>query len=205
MSFNKIRERINLKLYGSKERVLKALRIVNLLVSISAIATLIYLYGFQHSTAEQDSLLHIIKASFIFYICQYVIRFLYDFHPKQFLQNTWIEGSIMLFLLIEGISYNFFDVLLIEEIFQRMGISSFTDVTTFFIQGYFFIVVFLELKRSSTLFPKIKLHPAVVFMMSFLFIILAGTGLLMLPEMSQPTIDLGFTDAFFMSTSSCCR
>jgi trk system potassium uptake protein len=204
MSFNKIRERINLKLYGSKERVLKALRIVNLLVSISAIATLIYLYGFQHSTAEQDSLLHIIKASFIFYICQYVIRFLYDFHPKQFLQNTWIEGSIMLFLLIEGISYNFFDVLLIEEIFQRMGISSFTDVTTFFIQGYFFIVVFLELKRSSTLFPKIKLHPAVVFMMSFLFIILAGTGLLMLPEMSQPTIDLGFTDAFFMSTSATC-
>ena len=120
MNLNKIRERINLKLYGSKEQVLKALRIVNLFVSISAIATLIYLYGFQHSTAEQDNLLHIIKASFIFYICQYVIRFLYDFHPKQFLKKTWIEGSIILFFLIEGISYNFFDVLLIEEIFQRM-------------------------------------------------------------------------------------
>ena len=26
----------------------------------------------------------------------------------------------------------------------------------------------------------------------------------MLPEMSQPTIDLGFTDAFFMSTSATC-
>ena len=204
MSLNKFREQVNLKLYGSKERVLKGLRIVNLFVSISAIATLIYLYGFEHPEEGKHNLLHIIKGSFIFYICQYAVRFLYDFHPKQFLKKTWVEGSIMLFLLIEGISYNLFDVLLIEELFQRMGISSFTDVSTFFIQGYFFIVVFLELKRSSSLFPKIKLHPAVVFMMSFLFIILAGTGLLMLPEMSQPTIDLGFTDAFFMSTSATC-
>ena len=142
MSLNKFREQINLKLYGSKERVLKGLRILNLFVSLSAIATLIYLYGFEHTEEGKHNLLNIVKGSFIFYICQYAIRFLYDFHPKQFLKKTWVEGSIMLFLLIEGISYNLFDVLLIEELFQRMGISSFTDVSTFFIQGYFFIVVF---------------------------------------------------------------
>ncbi len=204
MSWNKFRERINLKLYGSKESVLKSLRIINLLVSVSAIGTLIYIYGFQHTTLEKEGLLNIIKGSFVFYIFQYFIRLIYDFQPKQFLRNTWFEGVIMLFLLIEGISYNFFDLLLIEEIFQRMGISSFTDITTFFIQAYFFIVVFLELKRSSSIFPKFKLHPAIVFMLSFLFIIIAGTGLLMLPEMSQPSVDVGFTDAFFMSTSATC-
>ena len=41
-------------------------------------------------------------------------------------------------------------------------------------------------------------------MLSFMFIIVAGTGLLMLPEMSQPSVDVGFTDAFFMSTSATC-
>jgi len=204
MSLKEFREKLNLKLYDSKANVLRGLRILNLLVSIGAIGTLIYMYGFRHSPVEKDTLLTMIKLSFAFYILQFLVRLVYNFHPKQFLKKHWFEALIMLFLIVEGVAHNIFHSLVIENLFERIGIVSFVDITNFLIQGYFFIVVFVELKRSSSLFPKIKLHPAVAFMMSFLFLILAGAGLLMLPEMSKDTLDVGFTDAIFMSTSATC-
>ncbi len=203
MGLRKLRERINLKLYDSKANVLRLVRVLNLVVSITAIATLVYMYGFEHSPYEKEALLTVIRGSFAFYIIQFIIRFLFDFHPKQFLKRNWVEGSIMIFLILEGIAHALFGSLIIEQVFARMGIGAFEDVTTFLIQAYFFVVVFLELKRSSSFFPKIKLHPAAAFMLSFLVLILTGAGLLMLPEMTVDG-DLAFTDALFMSTSATC-
>ncbi|MBL4703224.1 MAG: hypothetical protein JKY54_01800 [Flavobacteriales bacterium] len=204
MSLKQFRERLNIKLYNRKAGVLRLVRLLNLFVSFSAIGTLVYLYGFKHSPEETEALLTIIKVSFGFYILQFFIRFLYDFHPSKFLRKHWFEAIIMLFLILEGIAHGIFGSLIIENLFEKIGIHSFVDVTNFLIQSYFFIVVFVELKRSSALFPKVKLHPAVAFMMSFLFIIIVGAGLLMLPEMSKNTLDVGFTDAVFMSTSATC-
>lgn len=204
MGFKKLRERINIKLYDSKENVLRLLGVLNLLVSMSAIGTLIYMYGFPHEPEEKVMLLSVIKISFVFYILRFFIRLLYDFHPKTFLKKHWFEGLIMIFLIVEGIAHNVFDSLVIEELFERMGIASFNDFTTFFIQAYFFIVVFVEFKRSAGLFPRIKLHPAVVFMTSFILLILAGAGLLMLPEMTTTPGSMNFTNAVFMSTSATC-
>lgn len=205
MGLDRIREQINLWLYDSKVNVLRLLRILNLLVSITAIGTLIYIYGFEHTDSEKENLVGIIKMSFGFYIIQFVFRFLYDFKPREFIKRNWFEGIMMLFLLVEGISYNFFDTLLLHELFKTMGIQSFEDVSTFFIQAYFLVVVFLELRRNSNILPNFKLHPAIVFVASFALIILAGAGLLMLPEMvPKGQESLGFTDALFMSTSATC-
>ncbi|MFT6183492.1 MAG: hypothetical protein ACJAYM_001006, partial [Flavobacteriales bacterium] len=112
MSLHKFRERANLFLYGNKEVVLGTGKILNIIVSLIAIATLVYYYGFQLDAETSEKLLMVIKFSFLFYVVHYVFRFIYDFHPIVFLRQTWFEGVLMFLLTIEGISYNLFDILI---------------------------------------------------------------------------------------------
>ena len=52
------------------------------------------------------------------------------------------------------------------------------------VQAYFLVVVLMELSERARTLPRFAFHPATLFILSFLFLILAGTGLLMLPEMT---------------------
>ena len=204
MSWKTIRERVNLFLYDTKSTVLKTGRVLNLLISLFSVGVVIYYYGFDHQAAEQTRLLMILKASFAFYVLHYLVRLLYDFKPIEFLKNTWFEGLMMLLLVVEAIAYNFFGSLLLEALFQRLGFDSFTDLSTIFIQLYFFSIVVIELRLLGPILPKFKLHPAVIFIISFLVIIFSGTGLLMLPEMTVSQGSMDFIDALFTSASATC-
>ena len=110
----------------------------------------------------------------------------------------------MLFLIIEGISYNFYDSLIFSEIFIRMGIQNISHYYALFIQIYFLFVVVTKVVATSQILPKIKWHPSNIFMASFILIILFGTGLLMLPEMTTIAGSMPFIDALFTSTSATC-
>ncbi|MDP4952856.1 MAG: hypothetical protein NWQ53_04370, partial [Flavobacteriales bacterium] len=102
MNLEPIREQINIFLYGTKEKVLKAGRILNLLISLMAIFVLVYYYGFQHTPEQQEQLLMIIKGSFAFYVLHYLLRIIYDFSPLEFIKNSWFEGFLMSLLVIEA-------------------------------------------------------------------------------------------------------
>ncbi|MFT4878393.1 MAG: Trk-type K+ transport system membrane component [Flavobacteriales bacterium] len=204
MSLHKFRERANLFLYGNKEVVLGTGKILNIIVSLIAIATLVYYYGFQLDAETSEKLLMVIKFSFLFYVVHYVFRFIYDFHPIVFLRQTWFEGVLMFLLTIEGISYNLFDILIFERIAQYLGVINFTDLSTLFIQIYFLIAVIIGLGKGGNVLPRFKLNPALIFIASFAIIIFAGTGLLMLPEMSNTLHGMNFLDALFTSTSASC-
>jgi len=69
----------------------------------------------------------------------------------------------------------------------------------------YFLIVFIlitEVSNSSMQLSNRNTNPALLFVSSFLFIIVFGTGLLMLPTATYGGI--GFTDAFFTSTSAVC-
>ncbi|MFT4679147.1 MAG: trk system potassium uptake protein TrkH [Flavobacteriales bacterium] len=204
MSIQSLRERINIWLFGNKTAVLRLFKSVNIIVTILAILTLVYYYGFPLIDQEKDLLFQIIKTSFAFYLLQYIVRIIYDFNPLQLIKSTWFEGIMMAILLIEGIAYNIFDTLLLEEIFRYFDISKFRDLSTIFIQLYFLSIVIIEAGRSSSYLPRFKVHPASVFIASFLVIIFSGTGLLMLPEMTSMEGHMNFVDALFTSTSATC-
>lgn len=204
MSWQKFRERANLFLYGNKEVVLGTGKILNIIVSLIAIATLVYYYGFQLDLDTSENLLMVIKFSFLFYVVHYLLRFIYDFHPIVFLRQTWFEGVLMFLLTIEGISYNLFDILIFERIAQYLGVINFSDLSTLFIQIYFLIAVIIGLGKGGNVLPRFKLNPALIFIASFAIIIFAGTGLLMLPEMSNTLHGMNFLDALFTSTSASC-
>ena len=202
MSWSQFREKANLLLFKSKEKVLGAFKGLSIAVTLLAIGTMIWIYGFRLTEEDKQVALYIIKGSFLFYIIHYLTRIVYDFHPIDFLKRTWFEGVMMSLLLIEGISSSLFDTLLLENVFKSIGLSGFAGFSTVIIQVYFLIVVINEFLRNSDLLPRIKLNPAIIFVLSFVTIIMGGTFLLMLPEMT--TNGITFIDALFTSTSATC-
>lgn len=204
MILQKIREKINLAVYDSKEGILKTFRILNILVTLGAFAVLIYYYGFPIDLETKATCMIAFKASFIFYIFYFFIRFFLDFEPIQFLKKHWFEGIIMLFLFIEGLSSFIFGYTLIENIFLNYGFYNISEVSTIFIPLYFLVVLLLEATRTSSIKPIFKMNPATLFMFSFILIIMFGTILLMLPEMTVTDGSMPFLDAIFTSTSATC-
>lgn len=204
MTFNEFREIGNIYLYKSKAKNLGVLKILNLFVSFTALITLTIYYGFPHTVQGDVNMMTVIRYSFGFYISHYLIKFIYDFHPWEYLKKTWFEGFVMFILIIEGASHIMTGELLFVPLLEKLAISSGEDISLIFIQGYFFIVIIAELTRKGSVIPKIRMHPAVIFILSFLGIISVGTLLLMMPEMTSSGNGMDALDALFTSTSATC-
>lgn len=201
---DKFRERVNLSIYDSKERVLQTFRIINVFITLGAFGTLLYYYGFPMDPETNFWCILIFKASFTFYLLYYFIRFLFDFSPRNFLRDHWFEGIIMLILALEGMIEMLFGVTIIENIFISWGFYNFEEVSTIFIPLYFLAVLILEVTKASRIKPIITMNPAMLFMFSFVLIIICGTFLLMMPEMTTIEGSMPFIDALFTSTSATC-
>ncbi|MCE7055373.1 ATPase [Algoriphagus sp. AGSA1] len=70
------------------------------------------------------------------------------------------------------------------------------------INGLVIILFFIELSKFSLTVNELKLSPPLVFILSFVLLIVVGAGLLSLPEASTGSIS--FIDALFTSTSAVC-
>ncbi|MFK7756803.1 MAG: TrkH family potassium uptake protein [Flavobacteriales bacterium] len=204
MPLNRIREKANLFLYENKTQVLKVGRVLHILISITALVVMGFLYGYDHSPERKELLFKIIQGSFVFYTLYFFIRWIYDFKSDQFLSKNWLEASIIGLLIIEGISYNFFDIFLLEEAAKKFGVQGYADISNVLIQLYFFFAIILTSGKGERLIPTIKVHPAMVFISSFLLLIGLGSVLLMLPKMTNTPDGMNFIDALFTSTSATC-
>tara|TARA_B110000459_G_C16624325_1_gene504071 strand:+ start:706 stop:2532 length:1827 start_codon:yes stop_codon:yes gene_type:complete len=204
MTLYEFRERGNVYLYNSKVKNLGILKILNLIVSSTALVTLAIYYGFPPSAESDMNMLNVMRCSFSFYVTHYLIKFIYTFHPLEYLKRTWFEAVVMLILVIEGASHIYTGSLLIVPLLKKLNITGGEDLSLIFIQIYFFIVVLAELMRKGSVLPKIKMHPAMIFIISFLLIITLGTLLLMMPEMTHSGDGMAALDAVFTSTSATC-
>ncbi len=202
MTVREIRERINLFIYDSKTLVLRLLSLLYVLVSLGSIGVLLYYFGFPLTLAEKKFCFTLLQYSFGFYIFRFLAKIFYTFDPKQFLKNNWFEAVIMGILLIEGISYNVFGVLLLQPLAQAIGIEDFNEFSLVFVQVYVFLIVLQNLFKQSNFKPWFKIHPALLFTVSIALMVAIGTGLLMLPEMSLIEGGMNFTDSLFTSMSS---
>ena len=204
MTLDDFRERGNVYLYKSKSRNLGILKILKLFVSFTALVILAIYYGYPYTPESDILLMNIMRMSFGFYVFHYLIKLIYDFHPWEFIKRTWFEAIIMVILVLEGASHLLFDTLIHEPIVRAISGYMGTDLSLLFIQIYFFVVVIADLMRKGRVLPRIKMHPAVIFILSFLGIITVGTLLLMMPEMTTSGNGMPALDAFFTSTSATC-
>lgn len=203
MTLREIRERVNVFLHPHRESTLYTLRAMNVLISLSAFASLVTYYGFPLESDTAQGLIGVIKGSFGFYVFHFLVRWFFDFHPIQFLRQSAFEAGLMGLLVIEGISDILTGRVFLSRAIEPLGFESIEDWSVWLVQAYFLVVVVMELSERARTLPRFRFHPATLFISSFVFLILAGTGLLMLPEMTMAG-GMGFFDALFTSTSATC-
>jgi trk system potassium uptake protein len=185
-------ENLNKFLYNSKSTVYTLLRICGLFFSIASIGVLIYAYGFYHDLEELEKCFLILNLLFSTYVINYLLRLLYSFHRKEFLNRTWFEGLLMLLIIFNITFLHFFEMKPVNEAYQTL------------ITNYFFVLILYEFIKISPRINKIKLQPTTTFMVSFILLIGMGTLLLMLPAATVGMGSMPLIDALFTATSASC-
>ena len=123
MSIYSFREKVNLKIYASKEKALWLFARLSIVFALLSIGTLIYYYGFPHTAERLSTELFIFRCCFVFYILNYFARFFYTFEPSAFLRNSRFELILILLLIIDGIADLFTGTSLTQRVFTLMHVG----------------------------------------------------------------------------------
>ena len=182
-------QKINLtqKVFDWNDRILKVL-------SFLAFGVLVYDIGY-NKVVQNNHLAVLYNILLIALSIGYTIR-LFSKSEKYKRPRFIIEIFIILFLLATAV-FNLIDF----QIGKDIRIAN-LQIKSFLVNLIIFVLFLIELSRLSLAINKLKVHPAVVFILSFIFVILIGTGMLMLPNATTGGITL--VDAFFTSTSAVC-
>jgi potassium uptake TrkH family protein len=140
----------------------------------------------------------------LFFATQYFIRLLYSFERIDFIKSTWVEGGMMTFILVTGILKYAFHINYLDDFFHlfhfkhhKQVMRVLISVSTLYFAGFEFI-------KLGEYLNRLTIRPAGTFILSFLFLIALGCGMLMLPEMTTNGQGANFSDAFFTSVSASC-
>ena len=204
MSIQSIREKINLSLYDSKESVLNLFKIGSFIIASFILSLLVYQFGFSPDQETKDWIIIAIKASFIFYVLKYFIDILFSYKIYAFFKETWFEGLLLFLIIINSLSRSFLDESILFWLGHQLELFHLENFYMLFIQFYFFILVGIEITKASTKFSLINISPPQLLILSFFILILVGTGLLMMPEMTSEVEYMPFFDALFTSISASC-
>ena len=148
-SVNKVRERINLRIYDSKPFVTKFLRYLSVPLSLTAVGALIASYGYALTDLQMQGVDFILKTTIGFYIFKYFSELFYDFSPLDYVRRTRFEFILMVYMLINIVVINFFGFELNTEIGTLIGVVQLSDLFMFAVQAYFLVFVALELGKAS--------------------------------------------------------
>lgn len=171
----------------------KLATIISFLTSIAALCLLVYEFGFMYSFETRHQIF--IAYQFFLQIFLYtgLIRIL--FNPKGFRHEKgfWVEVVVMLSLI---------GIIVINGILEEKHIPVLNKINH--IASYVLLIFISTVQVSKEIVSTLQRHlkPELMFAYSFLFIILLGAFLLMLPRAHYGK--LGFIDALFTSASAVC-
>jgi trk system potassium uptake protein TrkH len=201
---DRFREVVNLSIYDSKQTVLSILRILRLVVSLFALAGAVYYFGFPVPKEQIPLIIMTIRGVFVFFMVSYFIRFFFDFEPRKFIKDNLIETVLLSLVLLDVLGVLLFGTPLLRHFFDAYEIPVFSEIFLLIILGFLLIIVFLELVKVGKYLHRTGVSAASMFVISFIFLILLGTGLLMMPETNTKGEIMPFMDALFTSTSASC-
>ena len=111
-------------------------------------------YGVPLESDTASTLIGVIKGSFGFYVLHFLLRWLFDFHPLQFLRRNAFEAGLMGLLVIEGLSDLATGEVFLGRALDPLGIESVEDWTVWLVQAYFLVVVIMELSERARTLPR---------------------------------------------------
>lgn len=166
---------------------------ISLLTSIAALCLLVYEFGFRFTPETRQQIFVAYQVFLQIFLYTAVIRIL--FNPKGFRHEKgfWIE-VVVIFTLIGSV--------IISGILEEKNIPVLNKINH--IVSYILLIFISTVQVSKEIVATLQRHlkPELMFAYSFLFIILLGAFLLMLPRAHRG--DLEFTDALFTSASAVC-
>ncbi|MEB2778915.1 potassium transporter TrkG [Algoriphagus sp. C2-6-M1] len=194
--------KLKLKIFSNPDRNIlflkKVIRVQEKVVQINTILAfgiLLFHLGYSIDPQDQVATSSLFSLSLILIGLGYFVRVLVV-EKSIFSARVMLELLLSLVLIVTAlVRWN----VLGYEISQL--ILEFT-ASYHLINGLVIVLFFIELSKFSLTINELKLSPSLVFILSFVVLILVGAGLLSLPEAT--THDIGFIDALFTSTSAVC-
>ncbi|HEX5002458.1 MAG TPA: potassium transporter TrkG [Bacteroidia bacterium] len=204
MSINEFREKVNLRLFKSKDTVLFIFGVLSSLIAVLAVGLLIYSIGFPQTPALRNVEMFFIKTLFGFYILNFIVRFLYTFEPLLFLKSNTLELGLVLLLTIEAFSSLLFNKPVFQTLLEVSGYGAYIGTYIVTLQMLLLILLVIDIAKATTFMNFVKLKPSSMFILSFLLLISIGAVMLMLPEMTTDKQGADAMTAIFTSTSASC-
>lgn len=160
---------------------------------------MIYAHGYAQDERSIGVLLSLFWPMMYFLIIRYLAGLLFSTSPRIFFRQRRMELLIILYLLAEVLSLVLFNGRLLEG-----GWFSFSPLQyLYWLQGLFVAIVVSFIAHSSFVLRKVKLNPAGLLAASFALLIVLGTVLLKLPEMTNGE-NISWINALFTATSASC-
>ena len=85
-----IRERVNIRLYDSRDSALKLLSFGSLFVALFTIVSLVIYHGFQLNDVQNKIIGYIVRGSIGYYLVKFIIELITIFNPVNF---CWIVNG----------------------------------------------------------------------------------------------------------------
>lgn len=168
------------------------------LVSLVSIALITYEIGFDLSPEFYAKSSQFYLAALVIFFISFIVRFFSrGFREKREKSHFIAWGIFALFFFLLLIAY-----LKPDSYIQNKAPLLLLFKSPVFTYVFLLILSVMELSRSTFGILKKEINTSLIFVLSFLFIILVGTGLLMLPN--STTNGITFVDALFTSTSAVC-
>jgi trk system potassium uptake protein len=203
-TYKRIKEQVNLFVYDSQPKVATFFKLIMPIVAFASLGILLYYYGFDTHSTEGAILLKLIRYAFLVFFLNYLSRIIYTPNKWHFFKRHLFEGILMIVAAVEAMSSLFSKFPLIEKILATTGYENFEKGYIISMHIYMLILVGLEILKYGQKLLSLKVKPGLLFTASFLVLVLAGTGLLLLPEMTTSKQSMGLLNAFFTSTSATC-
>ncbi|HNV95021.1 MAG TPA: potassium transporter TrkG [Bacteroidales bacterium] len=165
-------------------------------ISFSVVALTIYRLGFPHNDTRDIFIQNTILNFQIILLFSFLIRFFILINKKAAIRIVLGEFTLMLILSVFLVEHFFF-----PNYFKQILTNWYQLFETIYLIGINSIIFLIEFSKKSLSFLK-GINPSLLFLSSFILIILIGCLLLMLP--SATTNGISITDAFFTSTSAVC-
>ncbi len=184
-------------------RILSWLNYILSFLGIASLVSILAVTGFYLKPDELNFFKIIIKIIIIIFIAQELIRLILYKNIFEYLVSRWFENLLAIFLFFDLVFPELF-LDIFSNLLPHLNLSQISLIYLGILTLGIIFSVITKVLRHSEFVSKIKLNPGAVFVISFAFIILAGTLLLLLPKAVPIGKTLSFVDALFTSTSAVC-
>ncbi|WP_205502094.1 TrkH family potassium uptake protein [Rufibacter psychrotolerans] len=169
------------------------------LLYLSSLGLLVFLYdiGYEQVGDAGQWLHYFYHVFFLIVLAAVSIRILVLVKQEVRRPSLIFEGLLLAFMLVELIAR----FLLLNKVTSASTLLRFFDSEQP-LHFIIFYVFFIEVSKKTLLFYRGTVHPALLFVLSFVFLVAVGTLLLLLPQATFRGIR--FIDALFTATSAVC-